>query len=147
MEGVNVRDNHAISDTTDGVAYNLWGMKKPDYVMRMMTTGGPLLAFKSCKGKETVQKWVEDGVEVVRWFRYPCPFDWHFCYCHAIDNHNNLCHGLLLIKDTWITQRWEILVFSFILAISEVGAFLALWYFTSTNISVPGCPTLLAFHR
>ena len=144
-EGVNVGDNHAISGTMDGVPYNLWGMKEPDYVMRMMATGGPLSALESCK--ETVRKWVEAGVEVVHRFRYACPFDWQFRYRHAVDNHNNLCHGLPLIEDSWITQRWEIWVFSFILAISEVNAFLALWYFTFANGSIPGCPSLLVFRR
>ena len=59
-----------------GVPYNLWGMKEPDYVMRMMATGGPMLVIETCK--ETVRKWMEDGVEVVRRFKYACPFDWYF---------------------------------------------------------------------
>jgi hypothetical protein len=33
----------------DGVTYNLWGMKEPDYVMRMMATGGPLVVYETCK--------------------------------------------------------------------------------------------------
>jgi hypothetical protein len=136
-EGVNIRDHHAIAGTIDGVAYNLWGMKEPDYVMGMMATGGPSAAYEMCK--ETV----EDGIEVVCWFRYPCPFDWHFRYCHSVDNHNNLCHGVPLIEDSWNTQRWEIGGFSLILAIFEVNAFLALWYFTFANGAIPGCPKLL----
>jgi hypothetical protein len=28
--------------TQDNVPYFIWGMKEPDYVMRMMATGGPL---------------------------------------------------------------------------------------------------------
>ena len=60
----------------EGVPCNLWGMKEPDYVMRMMATGGPMSVIKTCK--ETVRKWMEDGVEVVRRFKYTCPFDWHF---------------------------------------------------------------------
>ncbi len=67
-EGVNDVNNHAISETMDGVPYNLLGMKEPDYVLRTMATGGPLSVLESCK--ETVQKWMENGVEVVRWFRY-----------------------------------------------------------------------------
>jgi hypothetical protein len=96
-EGVNVRDHHAIAGTMDGVAYNLWEMKEPNYVMRMMATGGPLAAYETCK--ETVQKWMGGGLEVVCRFRYPCPFDWHFRYPHAFNDYNNLCHGLPLIED------------------------------------------------
>lgn len=37
---VNVGDVEAISGTQDGMPYFLWGMKEPDYVMRMMATNG-----------------------------------------------------------------------------------------------------------
>jgi hypothetical protein len=87
-DGVNVGDNHAIAGTMNGVMYNLWGMKEPDYVMRMMATGGPLAGYETCK--EALRKWTEGGIEVVRRFRYACPFDWHFRYRHAVDDHNNL---------------------------------------------------------
>ena len=142
-DGVNVGDNHAIAGTMDGVAYNLWGMKEPDYVMRMMVTGGPLAVFDTCK--EALRKWTEGGIEVVRRFKYACPFDWHFRYHHAVDNHNNLRHALPSIEDSWATQRWEIRVFLFVLAISEVNAFLALWYFTFAKGTIAGCPTLIVF--
>ncbi len=82
-----------------------------------------------------------------RWFRYTCPFDWLFRYQHSIDDHNKLLHGLPSIKDTWITHRWEILVFSFLLAITEINAFLCLRYFTFAKITIAGCPTLLTFRR
>jgi len=144
-EGVNVGDNHAILGTMDGVPYNLWGMKEPNYDMRMMATGGPLLVIETCK--ETVRKWMDNGVEVVRRFKYACPFDWHFRYRHAVDDHNNLSHGLPSIEDSWTTQRWESRVFTFILAITEVNAFLALRYFTFANGSIPGCSSLPVFRR
>ena len=38
--GVNVGDVDEVSGTQDGVPYNLWGLKEPNYVMRMMATGG-----------------------------------------------------------------------------------------------------------
>jgi hypothetical protein len=144
-DGVNVGDNHAIVGTMDGVAYNLWGMKEPDYVMRMMVTGGLLAVFDTCK--EALRKWTEGGIEVVRRFKYACPFDWHFRYRHAVDDHNNLRHALPSIEDSWATQRWEIRVFSFVLAISEVNAFLALRYFTFAKGTIAGCPTLIVFRR
>jgi len=144
-DGVDVGDCHAIAGTQDGILYNLWGMKEPDYVMRMMATGGPLTAFESCK--ETVRRWIDGGVEVVRRFRYACPFDWHFRYRHAVDDHNNLRHGLPSIEDSWNTMRWENRVFSFIVAITEVNAFLALRYFTFAKGTIPGCPTILVFRR
>jgi len=83
------------------VWHNLWGMKEPDYVMRMMAMGGPLAAHDTCK--EALRKWTEGGIEVVCRFRYACPFDWHFRYRHAVDNHNNLRHALPLVEDSWAT--------------------------------------------
>ncbi len=62
-----------------------------------------------------------------------------------MDNHNNLQHGLPFIEDSWRIQRWETCVFSFILTITKVNAFLCLWYFTFQKGTLPGYPTLLAF--
>jgi hypothetical protein len=113
--------------------------------MRMMATGGPLAVFDTCK--EALRKWTEGGIEVVRRFKYACPFDWHFRYRHTVDDRNNLHHALPSIEDSWATQRWEIRVFLFVLAISEVNAFLALRYFTFAKGTIAGCPTLIVFRR
>ena len=48
-------ETYAIQGTVNGVIYNLWGMKEPNYVMRMMATGGRLLADETCK--ETDIRW------------------------------------------------------------------------------------------
>ena len=68
-------------------------------------------------------------------------------YRHAVDDHNNLRHALPSIEDSWVTHRWEIRVFLFVLAISEVNAFLALRYFTFAKGTIAGCPTLIVFRR
>ncbi len=125
--------------------YILWGMKESGYVMRMMATGGLLDANESCRMASC--RWNNGGVEVSRTFQNTCPFDWHFWYRHAVDDHNNLRHGLPSIKDSWRTQRWETCVFLFILAITEVNAFLCIRYFTFGKGSLAGCPTLLGFCR
>ena len=51
---VEVGDTDAIQGTVDGVIYNLWGTKEPNYVIRMMATGGCLLADEKCE--ETVRR-------------------------------------------------------------------------------------------
>ena len=144
-EGVQVGDFDAIQGVLDGTTYNLWGMKEPDYVMRMMATGGPLAALDSCRMAK--RRWREGGVDCSRTFQYACPFDWHSRYRHAVDDHNNLRHALPSIEDSWVTQRWETRVFSFIVAICEVNAFLCLRYFTFGKGAIAGCPTLLKFRR
>ncbi len=58
VDGVNVGDCHAIQGVMEGVTYNLWGMKEPDYVMRMMATSGPLSVQESCR---MARRWWNEG--------------------------------------------------------------------------------------
>ncbi len=64
-----------ISGNLDGEDFFLWGMKEPGYVMKMMATGGPLLATQHCQ--EVKRQWANRGVVESRSFSYPCPIDWH----------------------------------------------------------------------
>ena len=141
--GVNVGDVNAVFGTQDGMPYNLWGIKEPNYVMRMMATGGPNSVDDWCK--TTTRTWKRGDEDISTTFQYPRPFDWHFHYRHAMDDHNNLQYALPLVEDAWETKRWECRVFSFILAITEVNAFLALRYFVFGNDMIKGCPNLLVF--
>ena len=56
---VKVGETYAIQGTVNDVIYNSWGMKENIYVMRMMATGGRLLADDVCR--ETVRRWNENG--------------------------------------------------------------------------------------
>ena len=51
-------------------------MKEPTYVMRMMYTGGRLLADDTCK--DTVRRWKENGEDMAKKLNYKLPFHWHF---------------------------------------------------------------------
>ena len=112
----------------------MWCMKEPDYVMRIMATGGSLLADdETCK---LAHRGVGDSRVS---FRYPRPYDWHFRYRHAVDDHNNLRHTLPSLEDTWVTQDWPVRVFTFLLAVTEVNTYLVL----SSFVFVAGATTLL----
>ena len=141
LSEANVGDAMSISGVLDGVKYFLWGLKEPQYVMKMMATGGPLIANETCK--EQKRRFVEDGVEVSRTFKFPLPYDWHYKYRHAIDDHNNLRHSLPSIEGTIMTTRWELRVFSFLLAVSEVNAFLTYRFFCKPD----KIPTLQEFRH
>jgi hypothetical protein len=130
-DGVQVGDFNAFMGMLDGIDYNIWAMKEPNYVMKMMSCSGPLQSDENCK--EAKRTWIEDGVEVARRFCYPCPVDWHFKFRHAVDDHNNLRHTLPSIEDSRRTMLWEVQVFSFILAVCEVNALLAMRYFNYTK--------------
>ena len=57
--GVEVGKTDSIQGTVDDVIYNILGTKEPNYVIRMMATGGRLLADDTCK--ETAIIWKENG--------------------------------------------------------------------------------------
>jgi hypothetical protein len=141
FDDANVGSLMAISGVLDGVKYFLWGLQEPLYVMKMMAMGGPLIANESCKP----QRWrfTEDGVEVLRTFQFPLPYDSHYKYRHAVNNHNNLHHSLPLVEGTIMTISWEMHVFSFLLAVSEVNAFLRYRFFCKSD----SVPTLQEFCR
>ena len=80
-------------------------------------------------------------------FNYKLPFDWNFCYHHAVDDNNNPRHSLKSIDDKWVTDQWEFQVFAFILAISEVNEFLIPRYFVYCGLRWEGMPTLLDLCR
>jgi len=137
----NVGDSVAISGVLDGVKYFLWALKEPSYVMKMMATGGPLIANETCKDQR--RRFNEGGVEVSRTFQFPLPYDWHYRFRHAVDDHNNVRHSLPSVEGTIITTRWEMRVFSFLLAVSEVNAFLTYRFFCKPDIM----PTLQEFRH
>ncbi len=109
--------------------------------MKIMATGGALFSDESCRG--TMREWEGNSSE----FQYTLPFDWHFRFRHAVDDHNNLRHKLPSVEDSWITDRWPSRVFSFILAVCEVNAFLMLRFFCFAGKKDTGCPTLVTFRR
>ena len=92
FQEIYVEDTYSIKGTVDYVIYNLWGMKEPNYVMRMMATGGRLLADETCK--ETVRRWKENREDVAKKFRYKLSFNGHFHYLHAVDVYNNIRNSL-----------------------------------------------------
>ena len=54
-----VGDSLAISRKLAGEEYFLWTLKEPSFIMKMMATGGPLLANDSCG--EQKRRWTEGG--------------------------------------------------------------------------------------
>jgi hypothetical protein len=97
----------------------LRGLKEPSFVMKMMVTGGPLIPNGDSK----------KVVEVTCTFQFPLPYDWHYKFRHAVDDHNNLRHSIPSVEGTIMTTRWEIRVFLFLLAVCEVNAFLTYRFF------------------
>ena len=69
FNGKNNGECDAISGTLNGSPYKIWGMTEPDYVMKIMATGGLFEEDNSCR-----ITWHGTG-DSRRSFRYKKPFD------------------------------------------------------------------------
>ena len=111
-------ETDSIKGALDGVPYNLFMMKDKDFVMKLMSTYGGLVVdsdqqktfrwFKGARASDTA---------TLKYFRYEEPFANHYKYRHCVDDHNNLRHSVPSVEGSIKTHRWELRVFSFILAI------------------------------
>ena len=87
-----------------------------------------------------------DGTFSNKKIKYCHPIGYHFRYRHAVDDHNNLRHSSPSLEGVWRTHRWEMHVFSFFLAVTEVNAFLACRFFI-WNKRTKKNPTLHQFRK
>jgi hypothetical protein len=113
----------SLKGTLDDVQYDLFCMKDTDHTMKLMSTYGSLTASRDAPDKHRVV----DGEQ--KTFKYMEPFENHYLYRHAVDDHNNLRHSDISLEETWVTHRWENIVFAFVLAITEVNVYLAMRFF------------------
>ena len=111
----------------DGIKYDVFCLKEPQYVMKLMSTYAGLV--DPFKRYEVNRHYVHEEKEIKSSFNLQEPFANHYLYRHAVDDHNNVRHSLPSIEDTWGTHRWPARVFSFILAISEVNTWLIFRHF------------------
>ena len=97
----------------DGVPFDIFCLKEPEYVMKIMATYSGLTELD--KQKESVRKYVGlDGSNKTSRFKYCEPFANHYIYRHSVDDHNNNRHGVPSIEGTWVTHRWVNIVFAFL---------------------------------
>ena len=116
--------NGKLNDTP----YDIFCLKEPDYVMKIMATYGEL-TFPDGQRESTrvVQK--DDGTTEIKKFQYAVPFAYHFDYRHIVDDHNGLRHMYPSLEQIWVTHRWPTRVFTFLLALSEINTYLAFRFF------------------
>ena len=143
MASKQVGECDSLKGTLDGVPYDLFTLKEPDYTMKLMSTYGGLIVPKNQKISKRV--WKERGETKTTTFQYTEPFANHFYFRHAVDDHNNLRHGLPSIESTIVTHHWPLRVFTFLLAVTEVNIFKAFSYFVWSDDQVPA--SLVKFRR
>jgi len=128
----------------DGVDFDLFCLKEPDYVMILMSTYGALISSQEQK----ISTRIFQGEKTT--FKYTEVIANHYKYRGAVDEHNNRQHdagGLgVSIESTWQTQRWAIRVFCFVcIAVPEVNAFLARFFFNEKRESAADFRKKLAY--
>ena len=107
--------------------------------MKVMSTyGGLVVKGVNKKNAQIVNREKKE-------FYYQETFANHFLYCHAINDHNNHWHSHPSIEETWVTHRWQVCVFSFLLAILEINMFLAYQHFIWRPMNVVKIPTIHGF--
>ena len=122
-----VGSTDSLKGKIDGVHYDIFCMKEPEYVMKIMSTYGGLLVNDN--QKESVRRYKVDGEEEECRFQYTMPFSNHFDYRHIVDDHNAVRHQVPSLEQTWRTHRWPVRVFSFLLALTEVNCYLVFRFF------------------
>ena len=104
--------------------------------MTLMSTYGSLHTHPN--QKESVR--TDDKGKLLKNFKYTEVIAKHYNYCGAVDEHNTYRHDCgtkhgLILEETWKTTRWENQVYTFILAVSEVNAYLAMRYFRELKMT------------
>ena len=93
----------------DNMPYDIFCMKEPECVMKIMMTHGGLIVNEDQKISNTIFN-VGDDYQVAS-FKYTEPFSNHFDLRHIVDYHNNLRHAILLLNETWLIQSWAVRFF------------------------------------
>ena len=116
------------------IPFHIFGMKEPDYVMKLMSTYGT----NELQMDHPMQRiYMEKNKEVKKEFHYPEVVSNHFKYRHSVDDHNAKRHSPICLEHVWATKHWPHRVFSFLLAITEVNTNLAEAYFHRKSESRP----------
>ena len=107
----------SLRGTLDGVPYDMFTLKEPDYTMKLMSTYGGLIVPKNQKLSKRI--WKGRGKTKITTFQYTEPFANHFYFRHAVDDHSNLRHEVPSIESTIVTHHWLLCVFSFLHTVTE----------------------------
>ena len=137
---IKVGDVRALKGEHKGTPYHIICMKEEKWITKVFDACGTTVQQDDSK---MVLRRLNDRSEVR--FRYCDVHVNHYEYRHAVDDHNHLRQANLSLEDTWKTHRWENRVFAFILAMSEVNAFLAMRYFVWRKEEQS--TTILSFRR
>lgn len=119
----------------DGVPVKIYGMKEPEYIMKIMSTYGTL-QLPDNQRAQTRWTFKVQGKNLTKEFTYPSPFFHHYQGRHSVDDHNGHRHAPISLEETCGTIWWSHHNFSWLLSVTEVNINLTYSYFSKKNIMV-----------
>ena len=130
FEDAPVGDSQILPGEINGVRFDLFCLKEPNFVMKLMSNYESLHARPNQKESDRT----DYKGKLLKTFKYTEVIANHYNYCGAVDEHNAYWHDFgtkhgLSLKETWKTTRWEVAFLHLFLAVSEVNAYLAMRYF------------------
>jgi hypothetical protein len=132
----------AIYGKSEDVDYHFFMEKDKDYTIKLMSTYSSLNVNDKAKHNRRHITNEQGKVETTT-FQHAESFEHYYEARHKVDDHNHARHLLPSLEATWVTTTWENRVFAFILAISEINAWLAYKFF----VLIPQGFALLTIHQ
>ena len=92
----------SLPEQMHNIPFHIFGMKEPDYVMKLMSTYG---TNELQMDHPTQQIYTEKNKEVKKEFHYPEVVSNHFKYRHSVDDHNAKRHSPICLEHVWATRQ------------------------------------------
>ena len=137
FENKDVGDCHRLPGEKEGIKFDIFAHKEPNYITMLMSTYGACIEKQD--QRDSVRSWLSDNNHRVNTtFRYKEVVANHYLFRGSVDAHNRWRHDGganqgLSVEETWDTKRWENRVFAFFLSIVEVNAYLAMKHFHGSD--------------
>ena len=135
FEEKEIGDTDSLPGTMDGVPFHVFGLKEPDYVMKVMATYGTNERNENHRTRRIYKD--KEKKQVSTSFYYPEIMSNHYKFRHAVDDHNAKRHSPICLEYVWATKYWPHRPFSFLLAVTEVNVNLAEAHFVLKTKSRP----------
>ena len=114
----------SLKGTLNDVPYDIFCMKESHYVIKIVMT----YELENDWQKESVKKYTDGNEEKTETF-YKITFPNNFGYIHCVNSHNGIRHQVPSLEQTWTTHRWATMVFSFLVAVTDVNCYMIFRYF------------------
>eukprot|EP00957_Ditylum_brightwellii_P000523 40378-Ditylum_brightwellii.AAC.2 len=92
MEDMIIRHQTCLPGVLDGIGFDMFALKEPDYIMIVMSTCGQLVEPQGQKDNVRKLCHINGAGDGAIMFKYMKVLAYHFQYCDAVDDHNNTCH-------------------------------------------------------